>query len=109
MCRMRIFATDPVVAKSRFWYFLRQLRKFKKTTGEIVSVQEIKEKNPLKIKERHFCILPFDLLHQYCRVHDAFFGRIEAITFLKMAPARTCRQVKKKSLVLRQFMIYKSL
>jgi large subunit ribosomal protein L18Ae len=48
---MRIFATDPVVAKSRFWYFLRQLRKFKKTTGEIVSVQEIKEKKPLKIKE----------------------------------------------------------
>ncbi len=49
---MRIFATDPVVAKSRFWYFLRQLRKFKKTTGEIVSVEEIKEKKPLKIKER---------------------------------------------------------
>merc|ERR1712080_422735 len=36
--RMRIFATDQIVAKSRFWYFLRQLRKFKKTTGEIVSV-----------------------------------------------------------------------
>jgi hypothetical protein len=49
---MRIFATDPVVAKSRFWYFLRQLRKFKKTTGEIVSVQEIRETKPLKIKER---------------------------------------------------------
>ena len=48
--RMRIFATDPVVAKSRFWYFLRQLRKFKKTTGEIVSVEEIKERKPLKIK-----------------------------------------------------------
>ena len=48
--RMRIFAPDQVVAKSRFWYFLRQLRKFKKTTGEIVSVEEIKEKKPLKIK-----------------------------------------------------------
>merc|ERR1711909_41795 len=24
--RMRIFATDQIVAKSRFWYFLRQLR-----------------------------------------------------------------------------------
>ena len=40
------------MAKSRFWYFLRQLRKFKKTTGEIVSVEEIKEQNPLKIKVR---------------------------------------------------------
>merc|ERR1711953_277623 len=48
--RMRIFAPDPVVAKSRFWYFLRQVRKFKKTTGEIVSVEEIHEKKPLKIK-----------------------------------------------------------
>merc|ERR1739845_188663 len=50
MGRMRIFAPDPVVAKSRFWYFLRQLRKFKKTTGEIVSVEEIRERKPLKIK-----------------------------------------------------------
>merc|ERR1712107_973487 len=48
--RMRIFATDQIVAKSRFWYFLRQLRKFKKTTGEIVSVEETREKKPLKIK-----------------------------------------------------------
>merc|ERR1711983_387227 len=48
--RMRIFAPDHVVAKSRFWYFLRQLRKFKKTTGEIVSCEEVKEKNPLKGK-----------------------------------------------------------
>jgi large subunit ribosomal protein L18Ae len=47
---MRIFATDPIVAKSRFWYFLRQLRKFKKTTGEIVSIEEVKERCPLKIK-----------------------------------------------------------
>merc|ERR1711909_50056 len=48
--RMRIFAPDKVVAKSRFWYFLRQLRKFKKTTGEIVSVEEVVERKPLKIK-----------------------------------------------------------
>ena len=47
---MRIFATDQIVAKSRFWYFLRQLRKFKKTTGEIVSVEEIKERKPMQIK-----------------------------------------------------------
>merc|ERR1719362_764857 len=45
-----IFAPDMIVAKSRFWYFLRQLRKFKKTTGEIVSVEEIKERKPMQIK-----------------------------------------------------------
>merc|ERR1712136_215050 len=47
---MRIFAPDHIVAKSRFWYFLRQLRKFKKATGEIVSIQQVHEKTPLKVK-----------------------------------------------------------
>ena len=44
------FRSDIVVAKSRFWYFFCQSRKFKKTTGEIASVEEITEKKPLKIK-----------------------------------------------------------
>uniref|UniRef100_A0A6B2E4Z7 60S ribosomal protein L18a n=1 Tax=Phlebotomus kandelakii TaxID=1109342 RepID=A0A6B2E4Z7_9DIPT len=48
--KMRIFASDFIMAKSRFWYFLRQLKKFKKTTGEIVSLKEISEKTPVKIK-----------------------------------------------------------
>ncbi|XP_071454623.1 large ribosomal subunit protein eL20 [Hetaerina americana] len=48
--RMRIFAPDPIVAKSRFWYFLRQLKKFKKSTGEIVSLRQIPEKSPVKVK-----------------------------------------------------------
>ncbi|KAF9525228.1 60S ribosomal protein L18A [Crepidotus variabilis] len=36
--RMRIFAPNEVVAKSRFWYFLRQLKKVKKASGEIIGV-----------------------------------------------------------------------
>ncbi|EYE94501.1 60S ribosomal protein eL20 [Aspergillus ruber CBS 135680] len=48
--RMRIFAPNPVVAKSRFWYFLTQLRKVKKANGEIVSLNVIAEKRPTKIK-----------------------------------------------------------
>lgn len=39
--RMRVFAPNEVVAKSRFWYFLRKLRKAKKATGEIVSVNQV--------------------------------------------------------------------
>ncbi|RYF32421.1 MAG: hypothetical protein EOO38_31010 [Cytophagaceae bacterium] len=39
---MRIFATNQVVAKSRFWYFLGKLRKIKKANGEIVSVNEVR-------------------------------------------------------------------
>lgn len=47
---MRIFAPNEVVAKSRFWYFLRQLHKVKKASGEIVAVNIISEKKPLKVK-----------------------------------------------------------
>jgi len=48
--RMRIFAPNEVIAKSRFWYFLRKLHKAKKASGEIVSVNVISEAKPLKIK-----------------------------------------------------------
>ncbi|KAF9953672.1 60S ribosomal protein L20, partial [Mortierella alpina] len=34
--RMRLFATNEVIAKSRFWYFMRKLKKVKKVNGEIV-------------------------------------------------------------------------
>ncbi|RKF53657.1 60S ribosomal protein L20-B [Golovinomyces cichoracearum] len=47
---MRIFAPNTVVAKSRFWYFLMKLRKVKKSNGEIVSLNVISEKRPLKVK-----------------------------------------------------------
>lgn len=42
MYRMTIFAPNTTVAKSRFWYFLRGLRKVKKATGEIVSVKAVR-------------------------------------------------------------------
>lgn len=39
--RMRIFAPNEVVAKSRFWYYLRKLKKVKKANGEIVAVTKV--------------------------------------------------------------------
>ncbi|KAK2850712.1 hypothetical protein FQN49_005396 [Arthroderma sp. PD_2] len=47
---MRIFAPNTVVAKSRFWYFLMKMRKVKKASGEIVAVNMIHEKKPMKVK-----------------------------------------------------------
>ena len=41
--RMRIFAPNDVVAKSRFWYFLGKLRKIKKANGEIISLNQVRE------------------------------------------------------------------
>jgi large subunit ribosomal protein L18Ae len=48
--RMKLFAPNEVVAKSRFWYFLHQFRNMKKTTGEILDVNEIREVNPTVVK-----------------------------------------------------------
>ncbi|KAF9584590.1 60S ribosomal protein L20, partial [Lunasporangiospora selenospora] len=48
--RMRLFAPNEVVAKSRFWYFMRKLKKVKKVNGEIVAINEIFEKKPQQIK-----------------------------------------------------------
>ncbi|VDO83554.1 unnamed protein product [Soboliphyme baturini] len=47
---MRLFAPNEVVAKSRFWFFCRTLKKIKKTSGEIVSIQKILEKKSNTVK-----------------------------------------------------------
>ncbi len=39
--KMRLFAHDPVLAKSRFWYYLRKLNKVKRAHGEILSCNEV--------------------------------------------------------------------
>ncbi|KAL1435935.1 hypothetical protein MTO96_010703 [Rhipicephalus appendiculatus] len=48
--KMMIFAPDKVVAKSRYWYFTRKLKKMKKTNSEIVSIRRIYDKTPQKVK-----------------------------------------------------------
>ena len=48
--RMLIFAPNPVIAKSKFWYYMHQFRKMKKTTGEILDCVELVEKNSRIVK-----------------------------------------------------------
>ncbi|KAH7698452.1 60S ribosomal protein L18a [Aphelenchoides avenae] len=48
--KMQIFASNHVVAKSRFWYFTSMLRRVKKTHGEIVSCEEVFERKPGCVK-----------------------------------------------------------
>merc|ERR1712168_1441904 len=48
--RVRLFAPDPIAAKSRFWYFVSYYKKANKTAGEIVSVKKIQEKSPTVVK-----------------------------------------------------------
>ena len=48
--RMRLFAKNQVLAKSRFWYFMKRLNKAKRSGGELLAVNEIFEKSPMKVK-----------------------------------------------------------
>jgi large subunit ribosomal protein L18Ae len=48
--RMRVFARDPVLARSKFWYHMKRQHKVRKIQGEIVSTSEIFEKNSNNIK-----------------------------------------------------------
>lgn len=48
--RMIIFAPTPVIARSKFWYYMHQFRKMKKTTGEILDCVELVEKNARMVK-----------------------------------------------------------
>jgi large subunit ribosomal protein L18Ae len=48
--RMIIFAPNPVIAKSKFWYYMHQFRKMKKTTGEILDCVQLVEKNSRIVK-----------------------------------------------------------
>eukprot|EP00929_Paragymnodinium_shiwhaense_P048287 TRINITY_DN2442_c1_g1_i9.p1 TRINITY_DN2442_c1_g1~~TRINITY_DN2442_c1_g1_i9.p1 ORF type:complete len:217 (+),score=64.12 TRINITY_DN2442_c1_g1_i9:88-651(+) len=48
--RMRIFAKNAVLAKSRFWYFMKKLNKAKKSGGELLAVNELFDTAPTKVK-----------------------------------------------------------
>merc|ERR1712210_60236 len=48
--RVRLFAPDPIAAKSRFWYFVSHYKKVDKTAGEIISVKKVAEKTPGLVK-----------------------------------------------------------
>lgn len=51
---MKLFAPNEVLAKSRFWYFLHQVKKMKKTTGEILDVNEVSSAVQFRIN----CAIP---------------------------------------------------
>lgn len=41
---MRVFARDAVLARSKFWYFMKRQHKVRKIQGEIISTSEIFER-----------------------------------------------------------------
>jgi len=48
--RIRVFAKNTVIARSRFWYQMKRQNKVRRTQGEIISVSEIFERKCNSIK-----------------------------------------------------------
>jgi len=42
--RMRVFSSNPVLARSKFWYHMKRQHKIRKIQGEVISTSEIFEK-----------------------------------------------------------------
>mmetsp|Transcript_36870 Transcript_36870/g.55677 ORF Transcript_36870/g.55677 Transcript_36870/m.55677 type:complete len:187 (+) Transcript_36870:97-657(+) len=47
--RMRLFAKNAVLAKSRFWYFMKKMNKAKKSGGELLAINELFDPKPNKV------------------------------------------------------------
>merc|ERR1712007_233215 len=47
--RMRLFAKNQVLAKSRFWYFMKRINKAKRSGGEDLAVNELFDRAPTKV------------------------------------------------------------
>lgn len=48
--RMNLFAKNKVVARSRFWYFMSRMCRVKRANGQIISVSQIHETSPERVK-----------------------------------------------------------
>ncbi|UKK01815.2 60S ribosomal protein L18 [Theileria orientalis] len=48
--RMSVFAKNSVLAKSRFWYFMKRLNKAKRSGGEILSCNRLNESKKGRVK-----------------------------------------------------------
>merc|ERR1719316_1767845 len=47
--KLKLFAKNPVIARSKFWYFMKKINKAKKSGGEILRQTELFDKSPSKV------------------------------------------------------------
>ncbi|KAJ0633847.1 putative ribosomal protein 50S-L18Ae/60S-L20/60S-L18A [Helianthus annuus] len=52
--RMKLWATNEVRAKSKFWYYLRKLKKVKKSNGQMLAINELMESYPTMLVDLHY-------------------------------------------------------
>eukprot|EP00921_Rhytidocystis_pertsovi_P019490 GHVQ01030921.1.p1 GENE.GHVQ01030921.1~~GHVQ01030921.1.p1 ORF type:complete len:187 (-),score=20.39 GHVQ01030921.1:113-673(-) len=58
--RMRLFAKNVVLAKSKFWYFMKKINKVKKSRGEILGTNELHEPKAARAVHNYGVWLRYD-------------------------------------------------
>ncbi|KAK1683268.1 hypothetical protein QYE76_044116 [Lolium multiflorum] len=60
--RMKLWATNEVRAKSKFWYFLRKLKKVKKANGQMLAIneEEIEVEGKMLRAGKSVCVISID-------------------------------------------------
>ncbi|KAL6992274.1 60S ribosomal protein L18A, variant 3 [Sarracenia purpurea var. burkii] len=69
--RMKLWATNEVRAKSKFWYFLRKLKKVKKSNGQMLAINEVYVSHKLK----HIDVFWSKIISWIVEVYDALFEK----------------------------------
>merc|ERR1719440_1791519 len=111
--RMKIFAKNKVLARFKFWYFMKKVQRAKKTGGEVLAMNEIFEKNPNTVKnyaiwlryrsrsDQHNMYKEYRdttvngaVSQMYSEMAGRHRGQAESITIMKTAiiPAAKCRR-----------------
>ena len=111
--RMKVFAKNNVLARSKFWYFMKKVQRAKKTGGEVLAINEIFEKNPNTVKnyaiwlryrsrsDQHNMYKEYRdttvngaVSQMYAEMAGRHRGQAESITIMKTAiiPADKCRR-----------------
>ena len=69
--RMRVFAPNTVIAKSKFWTLMRKQKKIKHTGGELVAIHELLE-NPSKTVRVYGIVLRYQSRTGYHNMYKEY-------------------------------------
>ncbi|KAF9682836.1 hypothetical protein SADUNF_Sadunf05G0149600 [Salix dunnii] len=77
--RMKLWATNEVRSKSKFWYFLRKLKKVKKSNGQILAINEV-------CVIRHALLVVLSWHHFLALNVEGFLGKVITVLILCYLP-----------------------
>ena len=82
--KMKIFAKNLVLARSKFWYFMKRINKAKRTGGEVLRVTELFDTAPTKVSNLVFDISLLPTI-SHCPCNYKGFGTVYCLHTVKFS------------------------